>query len=265
MEYGTGFLRTTRTTDDDTVSMLSATNQPSPHHAYSPEHSRESSASSIADRSSWAVSPVALQQALPPAPPEQESSGGIGASIFGSRAVLDTPYQETVAFGAARQSRSARPDSPKPEAQATVSAVPESDPPPQSRRYFRHPRHILEPWTSGFWIRFPWLGFGALLGVILLTGVSAGILLASHGTAVEDWRVGDDNAQPQVYISLSEMIMNFLIIFTLMDGMTVRFWRQLIHGSTLSAIYDTYDSVSFWPAFMRMIRLRFNVVTVGKD
>lgn len=66
-----------------------------------------------------------------------------------------------------------------------------------------------------------------------VTGASAGILLASNGMSVEDWKFGRDNAQPYVYISIFEMVMNFLILFALADGMVVRFWRQLLHGTTV--------------------------------
>jgi hypothetical protein len=69
----------------------------------------------------------------------------------------------------------------------------------------------------------------------LVTGASAGILLASHGMSMEDWKVGKDNAQPHVYISVFEMVMSFLTLFSLADGVVIRFWRQLLHGTTVSS------------------------------
>jgi len=66
-----------------------------------------------------------------------------------------------------------------------------------------------------------------------VTGVSAGILLASNNSAIESWRVGGDNTQPQVYISIFEMIINFLIFFALAEGVVIRFWRQLLSGTTV--------------------------------
>jgi hypothetical protein len=67
-----------------------------------------------------------------------------------------------------------------------------------------------------------------------VTGVSAGILLASDGSTIDSWTVGEDNAQLQVYISVIEMITNFLILFALAEGMVIRFWLQLLHGTTVS-------------------------------
>ncbi|KAF2793182.1 hypothetical protein K505DRAFT_306284 [Melanomma pulvis-pyrius CBS 109.77] len=255
MEYGAVYLRASRNVEEDAVSMLSTSGNPGPYQAYRPDNRRRSSESSSQSHTSCAVSPT-LQQSLPPL---HESYGHMGASIFGSRAALDMPYQEPVAMEDSTQFRTTimEEQSPKPEVQATVLEG------PNVRQYFRHPRHILEPWKPGFWIRFPWWGFGALFTVVLLTGVSAGILLASDGSTIDSWTVGDDNAQLQVYISVIEMIMNFLILFALAEGMVIRFWRKMLHGTTLSSMNDVYESSFLWPAFKRIIRLRFNVVAVA--
>ncbi|KAF2865479.1 hypothetical protein BDV95DRAFT_586487 [Massariosphaeria phaeospora] len=57
--------------------------------------------------------------------------------------------------------------------------------------------------------------------------------------------------------------MNFLVLFALADGLVIRVWRQLLQGTTLSSLHDTYDSANIWPAFKRIIRLQFNVVAVA--
>lgn len=51
---------------------------------------------------------------------------------------------------------------------------------------------------------------------MLLTGVSA-------GTTLDNWKVGQDNVSPHVYISVFEMIMNFLILYALIEGVVLRF------------------------------------------
>jgi len=73
-----------------------------------------------------------------------------------------------------------------------------------------------------------------LLLTRLVTGLSAGILLASNGRAISSWRIGDDDAQVQVYISTIEIIINFLSFFALAEGIVIRFWRQLLRGTTVS-------------------------------
>ncbi|KAF2659830.1 hypothetical protein K491DRAFT_136858 [Lophiostoma macrostomum CBS 122681] len=72
------------------------------------------------------------------------------------------------------------------------------------------------------------------------------------------------------------MILNLLTMFALMSGMAIRFWRQLMRGTTvskpgvlpttanhanskkLSALHDIYDSSFLWPAFRRLLRFQFS-------
>ncbi|KAF2710105.1 hypothetical protein K504DRAFT_404968 [Pleomassaria siparia CBS 279.74] len=262
MEYGASYNRASKNLDEDTVSILSPPTNPSPYQPYRPDSDRRSSNSSShsINHTSWIVSP-ALQDALPPL---GETPGGMGSSIFGSRAALNMPYQEPVYQLPSERTPSHRQS--QSQSFNTFIQTPEPQPQPtspKSRTYFRHPRHILEPWRSGVWIRFPWYGFGALFAVVLLTGVSAGILLASDGSTIDSWAVGKDNAQLQVYISVIEMIMNFLILFALTEGVLIRFWRQLLHGTTLSSINDIYESAFLWPAIKRIVRFQFNVVAIA--
>jgi hypothetical protein len=72
-----------------------------------------------------------------------------------------------------------------------------------------------------------------------VTGVSTGILLASNGSTIDSWTVGGDKAQLQVYVAVIEMIINFLILFALAEGIVIRFWRQLLHGTTVSLVLFT--------------------------
>lgn len=230
------------------MSMISMSGNPIPYQPYRPDDHdrRRSSASSSQSHTSWIVSP-GLQHALPPL---HNSSGHMSASIFGARATLDMPYQEPVAMASSTHFQPMNIETqsapPTPEEQVLDAQS------PTPRKYFRHPRHFLEPWRPGFWRRFPWWGFGALFMVVLcmymlcgtlshllikpVTGVSAGILLASDGSTIDSWTVREDKAQLQVYISVIEMIMNFLILFALAEGMVIRFWRQLLHGTTVSIV-----------------------------
>jgi hypothetical protein len=165
MEYGAAYIRGSKNLDDDNISMLSTSGNPAPYQPYRPnDHNRRrSSVSSAHSHSSWIVSP-SLQHALPPL---HESSRHVSASIFGTRAALDMPYQEPVAMASPTHFRSMSIESqvapPKPDNQVTD---PQS---PKARKYFRHPRHFLEPWRPGFWKRFPWWGFGALFWAVLCT------------------------------------------------------------------------------------------------
>ncbi|KAF2269829.1 hypothetical protein CC78DRAFT_240507 [Lojkania enalia] len=264
MEYGAAYIRTTRISDGDGVSMLSTTGIPSKYQPYHPENQQQpSSEASTQSRLSWLVSPASLQQSLPPIPSGNDTPGNLRPSVFGSRAVINAPFEEPASWANQANFRPARTDGPKPEPLINALRASESFPNNEIRQYFRHPRHILEPWTTGFWVRFPWHGFGALFAVVLLTGVSAGILLASDGSTLEYWRVGRDNTQPPVYISFLEMIINMLIFAALAEGVVLYFWRSLIRRSTLSNVHDIYDSAFLWGALTRIVRLHFNTVAIA--
>ncbi|KAJ4305897.1 hypothetical protein N0V90_001430 [Kalmusia sp. IMI 367209] len=267
LEYGSAYVRASRQGEEDSVSMLSPTDPQSPeqtqYQPLRPTDRRKSSEDSTPDGTpSWLVSPIQLQESIPY---EQHRVSSptltMGFSVFGGNTASETPYQEQVAWANSTQFRTTQ--EPKPQMVQTTFAAGEDEVPPPSRKYFRHPRHMLEPWTTGVWMRFPWWGFGALSLVLLLTGASAGILLASHGTSLDDWKIGHDNAQPHVYISVFEMVMNFLILFALVDGVVIRFWRQLLQGTTLDSLHDTYESVHLWSALTRIARLNFNIVAIA--
>lgn len=42
-------------------------------------------------------------------------------------------------------------------------------------------------WAPGFWVRFPWLGFGALVVVLITSGVSVLTLMLSNGKSESQW------------------------------------------------------------------------------
>ncbi|OCK76977.1 hypothetical protein K432DRAFT_132022 [Lepidopterella palustris CBS 459.81] len=173
MEYGNNYLTPSAKADDDAVSMLSAHAHPSRYSSYQQAHSRDSSEESLPSRTSLAISPLPSQQpslrGIPLSPllsPQQETPHGVEASLFESRAVLNRPYRETVAYENATTFGPAAEYGPKPDYEQFN--MPGRDPPGYgSQRYFRPPRRVLEPWNPGWWARFPWLGMGALLIVVV--------------------------------------------------------------------------------------------------
>jgi hypothetical protein len=58
-------------------------------------------------------------------------------------------------------------EGPKLKAHTSTTSISDTGSLREPRRYFRHPRHIPEPWISGFWIRFPWLGFAAIFFIVM--------------------------------------------------------------------------------------------------
>lgn len=172
MEYGSAYLRASRPADDDSVSMLPTEPQnQSQYQAYRPDAHRNSSSEDSTYRTpSWLVSPVEDSQQ----PPSLEQptvapspSPGLRPSIFGTGANPESPYQEQVAWANSTHFRPSTQEGPKPATLQTSFVITEDNLQREARRYFRHPRHILEPWNTGFWVRFPWCGFGAIFLILM--------------------------------------------------------------------------------------------------
>ncbi|PVI05200.1 hypothetical protein DM02DRAFT_687198 [Periconia macrospinosa] len=266
--------------DEDTASILPITESPRDpqYHAYHPGHNTPSNNTVSSRTPSWLVSAVHLQQSLPPEQTlsmpsptisEPEPSPGMRPSIFGTRDLPQAPYQESIAWANSTYFKPSADERPpeqtiqQPQPSRISHFQRESHIRHDSRRYFRHPRHIYEPWNAGVWKRFPIWGFSALSLILILTAAMVAILIGSNGKTTEDWKLGSDNAQLPVYLSVFEMILNLLTIFALADGMVIRYWRQLLHGTTLSAMHDTYESIHLWPAVKRIVTFRWNNVAVA--
>lgn len=188
--YGDAYARASAKKDEeDTASILSMTETPrlSQYQAYHPGHERNvpSNGTTESRPPSWIVSAAHLQQSLPPEqignPPsptisDPEPSPGMRPSIFGTRDLPQAPYQESIAWANSTYFKpsAAAEGGPveyyqKPRAASVPHLQRESYMQKDSRQYFRHPRHIPEPWKAGTWKRFPIYGFGALVMISLCT------------------------------------------------------------------------------------------------
>ena len=68
-------------------------------------------------------------------------------------------------------------------------------------------------WQPGFWARFPWIGFGALLTVILCVIGSVVTLFTSNGTSETQW---PEKIAPNVLLTIMNNIAN--ICFSIAIG-----------------------------------------------
>ncbi|KAF1939693.1 hypothetical protein EJ02DRAFT_381248 [Clathrospora elynae] len=243
--------------DNDTTGMLSRAAPTVQYEAYRPPKYQQQSPDFIE-----AASPAALTNAydlrhstIQTSPP---ASPGFRASLFGNRYSNNVPYHENVAWANSTQFQPSTIEEPKIEYQAQIaSALQEGSP---QKQYFRNARHFRQPWSTGGWKRFPWRGLGALSLVVILTAGSAVVLFSADGRTPQDWKIGSDSVQPQVYISVFEMIMNLLTVAALSEGVVITFWRRLLHRTTVADMHDLYDSSFLWSALRRVSRLQFNMV-----
>lgn len=70
----------------------------------------------------------------------------------------------------------------------------------------RSNQHIQDPnWNPGFWVRFPWIGLSALLGVLLCSASSVVVLEVSNGQSETEW---PQRIPPNVLLNLINNVAN---------------------------------------------------------
>ncbi|KAK3388351.1 hypothetical protein B0T20DRAFT_484464 [Sordaria brevicollis] len=88
-------------------------------------------------------------------------------------------------------------------------------------------------WEPGFFRRFPYLGFAALLLCIGCTGVAIGIIRLSHHGDIEDW---DGPLKPQVLLSYTTTVANSLIGFAFAEVAVIGFWSNALDSMPVSTL-----------------------------
>ena len=76
-----------------------------------------------------------------------------------------------------------------------------------------------DEWKPGFWARFPWIGFGALLTVILCVVGSVVILETSNGKSETHW---PQKIAPNVLLTIMNNVAN--ICFSIAIGKACTTW-----------------------------------------
>ncbi|KAI9887435.1 MAG: hypothetical protein M1823_000772 [Watsoniomyces obsoletus] len=107
------------------------------------------------------------------------------------------------------------------------------------------PVDARQPWRPGVWTRIPWLGFLALIGVLLGISASIVVLVISNGDPITAWKV-----QPTVYLAIASTITNVLLHFALTEGVTIAWWTQAMKpGITVNDLHRRWDyGNSLWAA-----------------
>ncbi len=66
-----------------------------------------------------------------------------------------------------------------------------------------------------------------------VTSLAVGVLIASHDTRIDQWHIAGAQVQPQVWVSACSTIANALLGYLFAEGLTIRFWRQAMRGTTV--------------------------------
>lgn len=71
-------------------------------------------------------------------------------------------------------------------------------------------------WRPGIFRRIPWSGISALFGAFCATMAAIGILVASDGMQIQNWKY-----PPTVYLSVAYTISNILVAAAFSEAVTV--------------------------------------------
>jgi hypothetical protein len=137
--------------------------------------------------------------------------------------------------------------------------------------------HNDQGWSPGVRARFPWMGFGALLTVLLCAGGSIAVLVTSNGKSQNDW---PEEIAPNVLLNVMTSIANICFaiaigmsllqkdnvpqrwLIVIGNGIAIAWWRKALAGSS---IQDLHRSWSYSTSLSQIIfSLKgFNVIALA--
>ncbi|KAK7530142.1 uncharacterized protein J3D65DRAFT_146901 [Phyllosticta citribraziliensis] len=107
-------------------------------------------------------------------------------------------------------------------------------------------------WIPGFWARFPFVGFAAVLAYLGAAAGVVAVLLSSDGEITDTWGWGH---APNTYLSILSIVMNMLLSFAFAQGLTLSYWRKLLKGSTIAGLHYHWNAgQSIFGAFEGVFR-----------
>ncbi|KAL2062003.1 hypothetical protein VTL71DRAFT_6269 [Oculimacula yallundae] len=87
-------------------------------------------------------------------------------------------------------------------------------------------------WRPGFIARFPWLGLGCLLAV-LLCGIGCLVtLVLADGVAKHHW----GNLAPNVIVNMLNSVANLCFGIAITNGIAIAWWRKTLAGATIKQL-----------------------------
>jgi Protein of unknown function (DUF3176) len=74
-----------------------------------------------------------------------------------------------------------------------------------------------------------------------VTGAAAAVLAVSNGSPVRGWQVRGVTIQPQVWLSVLATLMDSLVIYALIQGAAITFWKRSIYGTKVVDFHQSTD------------------------
>lgn len=92
-------------------------------------------------------------------------------------------------------------------------------------------------WETGVAARFPWLGIGSLVCVIISAGAAALVLALCDGRAQSTW---PEKITPNVILAGINAFANIMLAIAIGQGVAIAWWRKVVHGATVTDLHHSW-------------------------
>nr|OQO16433.1 hypothetical protein B0A51_16617 [Rachicladosporium sp. CCFEE 5018] len=100
-----------------------------------------------------------------------------------------------------------------------------------------HEANADAAWAPGFWIRFPWVGFGALLLILVCSMGSVLTLMLSRDRSETRWV---KKLPPNVILNGLNNVQNLCFGLAIGNGIAIAWWRKTLRGATIHELHRSW-------------------------
>lgn len=107
-----------------------------------------------------------------------------------------------------------------------------------------HSSYTHPYWNPGFFARFPWLGAGALGGVLACLVASIVVIVVSNDktqTRTQDHHSWPKLVAPNVLINIFNSVANICFGIAISNGVAIAWWRKALKGGTIKDLNRSYQ------------------------
>ncbi|KXS95253.1 hypothetical protein AC578_9458 [Pseudocercospora eumusae] len=92
-------------------------------------------------------------------------------------------------------------------------------------------------WRPGVFAQFPWMGIGALLFVLILSGCSLFVLGLANGKTQDIW---PNHFKPNSVLTLLNNGANICFSIAIANGVAIAWWRRAVKGGTIEDLHKSW-------------------------
>jgi hypothetical protein len=128
-------------------------------------------------------------------------------------------------------------------------------------------------WITGYVARFPWVGFGAIVLILVLIGMTGLVLATSHGRSKEEWPAymkwewkdtywkEKGQIAPNVMLAVINTLTNICLTIAIGQGVAIAWWRRVMKGSTVEELHRSWG---FSTSVLELLKAgkNFNIIAL---